>query len=338
MSHSNSSLNTFATCMAKYDHAYIKHTVPDRPPSPHLTFGTMAHDVLHKAGLLRDEVMDGVVDTQEYYKIIPSELLYPDLKSAFNIKSWENYFKTVIKETANIETKLIKNLQEEYPGEPITIEREIKIQMTVEQLEAIGIYGIQQPLVGIIDLLIMTPSRAIILDYKFSSSRKTQDDFDMNSQLPLYAFFVHTIYDVPLHDIQYGYIDIPKQEFGMPIVLSNGTLSRAKDQNVSQEFYEKAVIAIHGEDDPKYNCKPGGHYYDCWCNLAFNKPAYLSLQYLDMDVYENVVNDLLDTARCIDFYKEKDLPFLRKYDAYSCKGCDYLKSCKHWLTVNGGIE
>lgn len=338
MGHSNSSLNTFANCMAKYKHIYIDRIAPDRPPSPHLTFGTMAHDVLHKAGLLRDETDDGVVDTEKYYSVIPSEVLYPDLKQAFQIKSWSNYFKNVIRETAKIEKELIAKLQEEYSNESIAIEREVKLQMTVEQLEAIGFVGIKQPLVGIIDLLIFTHSGAIIVDYKFSSNRKTQDDFDMNSQLPLYAFFVNHIYDIPLHNIQYGYIDIPKQDFGVPTVLSNGTLSRSKEQNVSQELYEKAVIAIHGEDDPKYNCRPGGHYYDCWCNLAFNKPAYLSLQYLDHDVYVNVVGDLINTARAIDCYKEKELPFLRKYDAYSCKGCDYLKSCKPWLTVEGGFN
>ena len=61
MSHSNSSLNTFAYCMAKYEHSYILHTPPCKPPSPHLEFGTMAHDVLHKAGQLRDEANDGVI-------------------------------------------------------------------------------------------------------------------------------------------------------------------------------------------------------------------------------------------------------------------------------------
>lgn len=338
MSHSNSSLNTFAGCMAKYEHVYIKRTVPDKPPSPHLTFGTMAHDVLHKAGLLRDEVADGVVDAEKYYSVIPSEVLYSDLKQTFQIRSWTNYFKNVIKETSDIERKIVKELQENYPDEPISIEREVKIQLTVEELENLGYYGINQPMVGIIDLLIYTPARAIILDYKFSANRKTQDDFDMNSQLPLYAFFVNVVYGVPLHDIQYGYIDIPKQDFGVPTVLSNGTLSRSKEQNVSQEMYEKAVIAVHGDDDPKYNCKPGGHYYDCWCNLAHNKPAYLSMQYLDMDVYANVVDDLVKTAKCIDFYKENHFPFLRKYDTYSCKGCDYLKSCKPWLTVEGGFN
>lgn len=337
MSHSNSSLNTFANCMAKYEHNYILHTPPCKPVSPHLTFGTMAHEVLYKAGVLRDETNDGVND-ENYRNIIPSEVLYPELKQEFQIKSWNNYFGNVIRETARIEAELIQKLQDEYPLEVITIEREVKLQMTVEEMFELGYGGLTQPFVGVIDLLIYTPQRAIILDYKFSSSRKTQDDFDMNSQLPLYAFFVNHLYDIPLHEIQYGYIDIPKKDFGMPTVLSNGTLSRSKEQNVSQEMYEKAVIAIHGDNDPKYNCKPGGHYYDCWCNLALNRPAYLSIQYLDMDVYSNVVSDLIMTAQTIDFYKENKFSFLRKYDAYSCRGCEYLEACKPWLTVDGGIK
>lgn len=333
MSHSNSSLNTFAGCMAKYEHSYILRTPPCNPPSPHLTFGTMAHDVLHKAGILRDEIQDGVADDQ-YHTIIPSEVLYNDLKQTFQIKTWQSYFTNVIKETAKIETDLVNEMREAYPNEPISIEREIKLQITPDELAEMGYYGIKQPLVGIIDLLIYTPARAIILDYKFSTSRKTQDDFDMNSQLPLYALFVNHEYGVPLHDIQYGYIDIPKKDFGLPTILSNGKLSRSKDQNVSQDMYEKCVIAIHGDDDPVYNCKPGGHYYDCWCNLAHNRPAYLSIQYLDMDVYTNVTEDLMNAAKTIDFFVENKIPFLKKYDAFSCKNCDYVKACKPYLNCD----
>ena len=80
MTHSNSSLNCFANCMAKYEHNYILHTPPCKPLSPHLPFGTMAHEVLEKAGRLRDEAEDGVVDNDTYYNIIPSEVLYPELK------------------------------------------------------------------------------------------------------------------------------------------------------------------------------------------------------------------------------------------------------------------
>lgn len=335
MSHSNSSLNTFASCMKKYEHNYILHTPTTKPISPHLVFGTMAHEVLYKAGLLRDEVNDGVVDTEKYYPIIPSELSYADLKQEFQIKSWTNYFTQVIKQTAKYEREILESLFADYPDEPVIIEREVKLQLTVDELCKLGWFGIEQPLVGVIDLLIRTPGRAIILDYKFSSSRKTQDDFDMNSQLPIYALLINRLYQIPLNEIKYGYIDIPKKSFGEPTLLSNGTLSRSKDQNVSQEMYEKAVIAIHGEDDPKYNCKPGGHYYDCWCNLALNRPAYLSMQYLDAGVFNGVINDLLDTAECIDKFKREGLPFLKKYDSYSCKGCEYLEACKPWLTVKG---
>ena len=334
MSHSNSSLNSFVGCMAKYKHNYILHSPTCKPPSPHLTFGTMAHDVLYKAGKLRDEVSDGVVDNEKYYQIIPSEVLYGDLKAEFGINNWYQYFIPVIKQTAAYEEQLKKEFLGMSKGN-LVIEREIKLQMTVEELENIGYTGISQPFVGIIDLLMYDGEYAYILDYKFSSSRKTQDDFDMNSQLPLYAFFVHYKYDIPLHNIKYGYIDIPKQSFGTPVLLSNGTLSKSKSQNVSQELYEKAVIAIHGEDDLKYNCKPGGHYYDAWCAFANNKAAYLSMQWLDLEVYANVIDDLIATAKTIDTMVSNDLPFLRKYDAYSCKGCEYLTVCKPWLTVGG---
>ena len=332
MSHSNSSLNTFANCMAKYQHNYILHSQPCKPPSPHLTFGTMAHDVMYKAGILRDECADSVVNQDEYYSIIPSEVLYGDLKEAFSIDNWQEYFTAVIKETAKYEKQLVDDMIQEF-NTSVKIEREIKLQLTPDQMRNIGVPGLEQPFVGIIDLLILGENSATIIDYKFSSSRKSQDDFDMNSQLPLYAYFVHHLYDIPLHNIKYGYIDIPKQSPGKPTILSNGTLSRAKNQNVTQELYAKAVIAIHG-DDPKYNCKPGGYYYDAWCNMALNKAAYLSIQYLDIDVVMNVSQDLFMTAQTIDRMIREKLPFLRKFDSYSCKGCEYLDTCKPWLGVN----
>lgn len=329
MSHSNSSLNCFANCMAKYQHNYILHTKPDKI-SPHLTFGTMAHDVLYKAGKLRDENNDGVVDRDTYYNIIPSEVLYNDLKEEFNINNWELYFVPIIKKTAEYEKQLVNKMIKEYGS--AKIEREVKLSISPEELRLKGI-KVSQPLVGIIDCLIYCDKAAIILDYKFSAKKKTQDDFDMNSQLPLYAYLINTLYHIPLHNIQYGYIDIPKQMFDKPTLLTNGTLSRSKSQNVSQEMYEKSIVAIHG-DDEYYNCKPGGYYYDCWCNLTFNQVAYLSIQYLDMNVYSGVITDLLDAAITVDAFIENKYPFLKKYDAYSCKGCEYLYKCKPWLTVN----
>lgn len=334
MSHSNSSLNLFASCMAKYEHSYILHTRPCKPISPHLTFGVMAHDCLYRAGKLRDEYNDGVLQNGDYQQVIPSEVLYGELKNEFGITNWQDYFTPVIKQTAAYERQLVKELIDTQTGD-VSVEREVKLQLNVDQLKQLGYTNINQPIVGIIDCLMYTKTHAIILDYKFSSNKKTQDDFDMNSQLPLYAFLVHVNYDIPLHNIRYGYIDIPKQSFDKPTLLSNGTLSRAKNQNVSQEFYEQCVIAIHGDDD-YYNCKEGGYYHDVWNNLALNKAAYLSIQYLDIEVYTGVLNDLLNAAKMIDFMTEHKMPFLKKYDSYSCKGCEYLNACKPWLTVNGG--
>ena len=329
MSHSNSSLNSFANCMAKYKLGYIDHIC--EKDSPHLIFGSMAHEVLYKAGKLRDEYKDGV-SINEYKTIVPSEVIGEDLKDYFGIKSWEQYFVPVIKKVNEYEEKCVKELIDNYGS--AEIEREIKLSISETELEQMGIFGIKQPLVGIIDLLIFNEKSAIIIDYKFSAKKKTQDDFDLNSQLYLYALFVHNKYNIPLKNIQVGYIDIPKQCFDTPTLLSSGVLSRSKSQNTSQEMYEKSVIAIHGEDDPCYNCKPGGYYYDCWCNLALNKVAYITLQYLDLDIYNNIINDLFDAAKMIDHMIENNLPFCKKYDSYSCKNCNYINVCKPWLGVN----
>ena len=176
MSHSNSSLNCFASCMAKYEQRYILHNEPKKI-SPHLTFGTMAHEVLYKAGILRDENRDGVANI-DYKTIIPSEVLHQELKTEFNIQNWYAYFKPIIVKIAEYEQQCVDEL-----GENVQIAREIKLHLSVEQLHQLGYYSIEQPLVGIIDLLIYTPTSAIILDYKFANKKKTQDNFDLDSQL-----------------------------------------------------------------------------------------------------------------------------------------------------------
>ena len=259
--------------MAKYEHNYILHTPPCKLLSPHLPFGTMAHEVLEKAGRLRDEAEDGVVDKDAYYNIIPSEVLYPELKQYFGISSWEKYFTPIIKQIAKYEKELRQDIIDQCGK--CEIQRELKLQMTPAELLPYSRYLLHEPLVGVVDLLFLGKDCATIIDYKFSTKTKGQDEFDMNSQLQIYALLVHNRFGTPLRNIKIGYIDIPKQEFGQPTLLSNGTLSRAKSQNVSQELYQKAVVAIHG-DDPYYNCEHGGYYYDAWCNFVNNKCAYLN--------------------------------------------------------------
>lgn len=330
MSHSISSLNLFTDCMAKFEHAKILHSQPCKPPSPHLTFGTMAHEVLYNAGCLRDEDADHVIDPEEYHTIVPSDLLYPELQQEFQIHSWQRYFVPVIKRVCQYE----KEVCEYFENQDYTVEREIKFQLNNEELKNLGYTGIDQVFVGVIDFLAFSDDRAVILDYKFSSNRKTQDDFDMNNQLYMYAFFIHIAHDIPLHNIKVGYIDIPKQMFDSPTLLSNGTLSRAKSQNVLSESYKAAVTAIHGEDE-KYNCEPGGWYYDCYMSLKLNDVAYLSLQYLDEEAYTYIVDDVLKCAILVDKMIREKIAFPRKHNAYVCKSCEFINSCKPWLTVNG---
>lgn len=323
MSHSNSSINCFTQCMKKYEHCYVLHSPTCKPPSLDLKFGTMAHDVLYKAGRLRD------YGEETYSTIIPSETLYYDLKLEFGIKNWTQYFVPIVKQIAKYEQELIEEIS---VHEDVTIEREIKLELTTDDLKEHFGVAATEPLVGIIDLLLVSKSHATIIDYKFSKNRKGQDDFDLNSQLQIYALLVHILYDVPLHNIRIGYIDIPKQELVAPTVLTNGTLSRSKSQNVSQEFYEQAVIAVHG-DDAYYNCKPGGYYYDAWCNMALNKAAYINVQYVDINTYCNTIDEVINIIDTIEMYKLRKLRYISKVDSYSCKNCEYLTSCKSYLEV-----
>lgn len=328
MSHSNSSLNCFLACPHKYKMMYIDGIKPDTV-SPHLTFGIMAHDVLYKAGIRRDEAEDGVISEGDYSPVIPSEVLYSELKEYFGIPNWEQYFKPVIKQVAEYEKKILSELVR-----PI-VNRELKLQLEPDRLYQISKLHINQPLVGVIDFLAIDEfyENAVILDYKFSSERKTQSDFDMNSQLYIYALLANKEYGVPLRNIEVGYIDIPKKPIDKPIVLKNGTLSRSKSQNIPAEIYKKCVIAVHG-NDPYYNCDEGGYYEDIYHNLVNVKPAYLSTQYLDIDAYYSITGDVEQTAFLIDRMVRDGLPFCRKYDSYSCKSCDMLNKCKKWLQVN----
>jgi hypothetical protein len=307
--------------MKRYAHNYIYHTVPCKPTSVDARFGTMAHEVLYKAGRLRD---DGDTD---YDTIIPSEVLYHDLKLEFGISNWHQYFVPIIKQLYEYEKQLIAEMSGD-----VEIEREIKLQLTPSELKKHLKVKATQPLVGIIDLLLITDTHATIIDYKFSKTRKTQDDFDMNSQLQLYALLVHINYGIPLRNIKIGYIDIPKQASDTPTLLSNGTLSRSKSQNITQEFYAQAVKALHGEDQ-YYNCNAGGHYYDIWCYMALNKVAYMNVQYLDIDTFHGIINEIANIITVLETFLENKLPFIGKTDSYSCKSCEFINSCKTWLGV-----
>ena len=330
-SHSNSSISTFVECQRKFLHNYVLQTPIKKPINPHFLFGTMAHDVLHKAGLMRDV---SEVEVRDYDSVIPAESLYPNLKEFFNINNWLYYFRPVCKQVNMYEEKLIIDMLNLEDGD-VCIERELKLTHTADVFtKACDVVNsnIVKPFTGVIDLLLLTKNHAMIIDYKFSTSVKDQNDFDINSQLYMYAMLVHISYGIPLKNIYVGYEDIPKIPFSEPVLLKNGTLSRAKSQNVSQEIYIEAVKAIHGEEAEEM-LEPGGYYYDIVLELSFKKAAYLTYQYLNLEACPYILQDVIDIASSIDTHEKQNLPYLSRCDAYTCSKCDYLEVCKPWLVV-----
>lgn len=326
MQHSNSSLNTFNRCMHLYKMIYIDELEPDTP-SLDFEFGKLGHEILCNAGNMRDA---GKPDEQ--YSMIPGELEYEGLKEKYGINSWMSYFKDVIDECRRCEEEAIARA---FGNETVSIEREKKIILMPEHLH----WTVKNPIVGVVDCLIYTRKKAVILDYKFSSRRKTQDDFDENSQLQLYARLVTEEYDIDENDVMIGYIDIPKKAYDMPALLKNGTLSKAKSQNVSAQNYLIGIKAAHGENDPYYNANPGGYYYDIVQELSLNRPAYMSLRMLDIDVYRHILSDINETITLIELLDTKgENLYPRMYSSYLCDSCEYKKQCKPWLTVDINTE
>lgn len=336
MRYSNTSLNTYTTCQRKFWHNYVNHSPKCKPNPLYFAFGEMAHKVLKDAGDLRDFAESGIID---YTQCIPSEVLYSELKEEFRIKNWHSYFTAVCKQVAFYEKEELMAMTAE-TGQKCTIYRELQINSNIP-VQINGKYERDEFITGIIDLLILSEDKkyATILDYKFSSTIKTQDDFDMNSQLQLYALLVHNMYGTPLRNIKIGYIDIVRADFERPTVLTNGQLSRAKSQNTSQEMYIACVRALW-PDKADELLAPGGYYYDIVQELANRKIAYLNSQWLDEDTYNGIIHDvvgaLLEVSNKINHTASKNA-YCARYDAYTCKGCEFLEACKPWIK-KGGFE
>ncbi len=308
MAHSQSSVMCYLACQKQYELQYIDRCTPEERFMPHLEFGSMAHKVLEEAGRLRDNLEAGIPD---YNICIPSELSYPMLKDYFNISSWSRFFIRVCKRVADYERALIENLNKK-TSSGLEIFREKKFTIPS---------GYEQPHTGVIDLLLLSNDRryAIIIDYKFSSKVKTQEDFDYNVQLYLYAYFVNKEYGVPLKNIQIGYIDIIKQDSSEPIVLSSGKLSKNKNQNVLYDDYIDKIIELNLDVD---------EYKDFLDELKLRDVAYISLEPIDENNYNTLVESYLEAVDDIECRKKDNKPFLRKIDAHSCDDCRFKEYCR----------
>ena len=104
-----------------------------------------------------------VLETRE----IPDEALYSNLKDAFDIKSWDKYFKNIF--------NTLDNLLSDYN----ILNRELKINY--------------KSITGVIDLVCQhkQSKEFYLFDYKFTENPKTYDDIFLDEQLKIYAYLMN---------------------------------------------------------------------------------------------------------------------------------------------------
>ena len=265
---SHSEACTYWECQKKWFLRYIKNI---KFSTIHLEFGSMAHKVL---------------ETRD----IPDEILYPELKQAFNISSWENYF-----------TNIFKQLDELLLDYEI-ISRELKL--------------IYDNVVGMIDLVVRNKKtgRILLLDYKFKSVPMTYEDLFLDEQLKIYAKLYASEKWEDINNIDVGYLNIPKSELSKPKILKNGSLSKDKTQNTTKQLYLETIKELGlNESD----------YLDILKDLEHKEYITLVQSSVDEETITKVFKNLHNTIKSIESGFVLECMSQNK-----CKYCDYKYICK----------
>lgn len=266
---SHSAITTYLDCQRKWDLVY-NHGL--RQDNVHLQFGSMAHKVLET-------------------RIIPDEILYPELKEFFGIKSWYNYFSNIIKEI----DKFILDNNLEQIGKEVDVE--------------------DDNLVGCIDCVFKVKDKDeyVIADYKFSTSVKGYDELLLDEQMYIYAYLYATQHNIDLTKITTCYINIPKAELCEPRELKGGGLSKDKSQNTTYELYLKKIndlglnVSDYEEILDVLKLKP---------YIVFTKNK-LNLDNLEK-VFANIENVLKDMKK----------GYVLEKNSYMCSRCEFYEYCK----------
>lgn len=268
---SHSEITTYLECQRKWDLVYNKKI---KISSPHLKFGDLGHKVL----LTKD---------------IPDEILYPELKDYFGIKSWHNYFKTILNEI----DCLIKDYDVLYREEPVEDEN----------------------LKGIIDLVLKhkTSGRYLLIDYKFSTGVKKYDELFVDEQLYIYAYLFSEKYSVSLDDIDIGYLNISKSDIDYPRVLSNGKLSKDKNQNTTYDLYLEKIKELNLDMSD---------YIDILNVLKTKKQTSLYSNTLNKEVLINILNNIANVI------KDMNKGYVLEKCSYQCVRCEFYEKCKRQRT------
>lgn len=238
----------------------------------YLEFGEMAHKVL---------------ETRE----IPDEALYSNLKDAFDIKSWDKYFKNIF--------NTLDNLLSDYN----ILNKELKINY--------------KSITGVIDLVCQhkQSKEFYLFDYKFTENPKTYDDIFLDEQLKIYAYLMNKTFWIDYDKINVGYISIPKKQIDYPQILKNGTLSKSKSQQTTYELYVELI------DKLKLN---KNDYLDILEYL--HDIQYIKTIISKVDE-EQVLKTILNLENTI--YNMDNSKLMYCNNSAKCKNCDYIKECKY---------
>lgn len=265
---SHSEITTYLDCQKKWDLIYNKGLKLD---NIHLQFGSMGHEVLET-------------------RIIPDEMLYPELKEAFGITSWKNYFTIIFDEL----DETFKNYE--------VLHREYRVET--------------EDIKGVIDVVwrCKITGRILITDYKFSNKDKGQVDIWLDEQMYIYAAAYASLNNMLLEDIDIGYINIPKAEMKKPRILKNGSLSKDKAQNTTYALYLEAI------DENGLNV---ADYEDILSEITDKRLTSVATCNINLDMAKRIMMNIDNTI------KDMDKGYVLEKCTFQCKYCDFLDYCKY---------
>lgn len=223
-------------------------------------------------------------------RVIPDEALYPELKEHFEIPSWKDYFTDIFEELDDF-FKDYEILHREYPIETDDIK-------------------------GVIDVVARhkTSGKTVIIDYKFSKQKKTDEDVLLDEQMYIYAVVYASQNGLTLDDVAMCYISIPKNNFSKPRVLKTGQLSKDKAQNTTVKKYEQAIeeLGLNRAD-----------YEDFLSEIAGKTVLTIAKSYINHDMLMRIMTNI-DNVR-----KDMDKGYVLEKCSFMCKKCPFVEYCKY---------
>ena len=264
---SHSEITTYLDCQKKWDLVYNKKI---KISNPHTIFGEMGHKVL-------------------FDREIPDEILYPELKEYFSIKSWKNYFTNILSE--------IDETFKEYD----VLYRELPVE--------------NEYLKGIIDIVLRNKNtgRYLIADYKFSTGVKKFEELFSDEQMYIYAYLFSTLYNVSLDDIDIGYFNITKSDIDYPRVLSNGKLSKDKNQNTTYDLYMEKIKELNLDVND---------YVDVLDIFKNKKQTSFYSNSLNVSVLVRILSNIDNVI------KDMQKGYILEKCSYQCTRCEFYDKCK----------